>query len=442
MEEHKELYPEQSDSMQVPSIAERGLASDSLENQPDTKTGYSASLPDAAPAERDVPQSSVSTVPGAPQDIVPNQPSPPDIPSTSDAPVLTGEVYTPASPAAPKKKGKGAKILLAAVLCLVLAVGAVTTIYISSYNNAQRYAAGGLYEKAQDMLTVPFITSIHDPQFLDYLDGCILMTQGDYDDAIAILAPMSGYRDCADLLNRINYAAGNAALEQGNLVKAMQYLEPLAAQNYSNSRALYHQAKLDYALERVNYLSNIESVETGLAYLDALVADGYTPARGALTNACEIIYQHAIALYNNTEIYNARSYFSLIADYSRANDYLTLCAAWYLEASVEELWAIRDFADAESMLYQDYLCEFLVGSWYTGDRSYYGIMEPSGDEYTFTYNLPWQYSGNFEIVDGVLKIFHNGSATSSNEFRFTINSWNEITVYCYKNGKSYTLYRT
>lgn len=64
MEKYKELNLGQPDPADLPSIAERGLASDSLENQPDTKTGYSASLPDAAPAERAVPQSSVSTVPG------------------------------------------------------------------------------------------------------------------------------------------------------------------------------------------------------------------------------------------------------------------------------------------------------------------------------------------------------------------------------------------
>lgn len=408
-----------------------------------------------------------------------------DTPADSAAQDTVTEVSIPGSGGTKKKPGTLLAALAAVAACLVLAVGITAFLYSSRYEDAQQLADEGLFGKAQDTLALSFITELHDPEFVQYLEAGVLFTDGDYAGAEALLQSNPNYRDSAGLLRQISYlkanayleqgdyesarellealadqgysdadvllqqveyAQGSACLEQGNFVKAMQYLEPLAGDGYMDSLELYREARLGYAIERINDIYNYDSVKNGITYLNELIQEGYAPATDALSSAQETVYQYAIGLYEDNRI-EASDYFDLVKGYSRANDYLTLCRTYDYSTTLEDLWALRGFADADELLYsQEYLCRFLVGSWYTSNKSYYCIMEDmdqsSRYDYYFSYNLPWQYSGDFEIIDGILKVFHNGGTNSLNEFRFTIDSWNQITVYCYKNGSSYTLYRS
>lgn len=451
---------------------------------------------------REITQETPAAAPQKPQDLIPQSPADaaaPDLqenaPSESRSAAIPPVDTVPQEPNTvvsipesdgTKEKSKILPIILAAVAaCLVLAVGVTGFMYYNRYKEAQDFAKSGRYGKAQDTLILPFLTEFHDPEFVQYLEAGVLFTDGDYTGAEALLQSNPNYRDSAELLQKISYlkanayleqgdyerarelleslanqgysnadillqqadyAQGRACLEQGNHAKAMQYLEPLAENNYLDSLQLYYEAKLAYALERIDDTDNINSVKAGFAYLNGLIEENYSPAYAALSSAQETVYQFAISLYEDYRI-EASDYFDLVKDYSRAKDYLTLCSTYDYSTTLEELWALRGFANADELLYsQEYLCRFLVGSWYTSNKNYYCIMEDMDEasqyDYYFSYNLPWQYSGDFEIIDGILKVFHNGSATSLNEFRFTINSWNQITVYCYKNGSSYTLYRS
>ncbi len=268
---------------------------------------------------------------------------------------------------------------------------------------------------------------------------------GDYDLALQYLELLAAtdYEDSATLLLEISYQKGAEALAQGNFRQAMSYLENLIDRNYSNSLELYCQAKLGCAVELISHEQNITDMTSGLTYLKQLIEDNYTQAKAPYDAARKAIYGRAIQLYESGNLTSAASHFSIIRDYSRTEDYLTLCKAHEYEVSLEDLWKLRGFADANQLLLtQDYLCQFLMGHWTTSNDTYYCTMESgtNGFDYYFSYNLPWQYNGNFQIVDGIYQVFHNGGSPQ-NEFRFTIVSWDRIQVYCYKNGSTYYLNR-
>lgn len=396
-----------------------------------------------------------------------------------------GNEATPEISAAPKKRRTLPLILAAAAACLVLAIGITGLVYHNRYEEAYALAGDGHYREAQTTLTLPSITELHDPELLRYIDAGILLTDGEYDGARLLLEPLAqqgylnsaelvleanyldarecmrradhagaqalleplaeaGYLDSAELLLQIRYDQSRIALDRGDWEDAMALLKPLADQDYADSFSLYCEAKLGYAWQLIENTGDYSSVESGLVYMNQLTDAGYAQAQTALEDAYTKIYDHSVSLYQEARTGEAQAYFQLLGDHSRSADYLTLCQAHGLQASLEALWGLRGFADADALLLNEYyLSWFLEGSWSSG--SYYCSVEFDGDgssySYTLSYNLPWQYSGSCDIEDGVMMIYHNGGSTAYKEFKFTIRSWDEIVVYCYKDSSSHTLYR-
>lgn len=336
--------------------------------------------------------------------------------------------------------------LLGLTAALILVAGICIWQHFNSYEDAASLAEGGLAQKAQDTLFLPWLTHLHDPDFLPYLDARVLLAEGNYDRAQDLLAPLAsaGYRDAKELVLEIDYRRGCDAMDRGILTQAIEYLAPLAEQGYRDSWNLYCEARLGYALERLEDLWDFTEVEKSFGYISDAIREGYLPARSIWDEACSTVYDFAVRMYEADDLPGAARYFALLGNYSQSTDYLTLCRTYDYTTTVDELWSLRGFANAdEILLTQYYLCEFLIGSWRTSDNGYYYTMEANTNQYAYycTYNLPWQYTGNFEIVEGVYRVFHNGGGTSLSEFRISIDSWDQITIYCYSNGRYYTLYR-
>ena len=60
-------------------------------------------------------------------------------------------------------------------------------------------------------------------------------------------------------------------------------------------------------------------------------------------------------------------------------------------------------------------------------------------DYYSSYNIPW-YGGSFTIEDGVYMVTQ-GNYEDKPQYKFTLLTPNSMDLYCYKDGKTYTLYR-
>lgn len=432
-----------SDSAYIPT-AERSTDTKLLLNQADTKAARlpvlsgNAQNTDAVPNNHQVPpehRDPASTCSNAA--------------GTEGTETAATDATTRTDPDPVTQKPRSRIVILAgAAAALLLTLGLCVWQHFSSYENAASLARDGLPGKAQEVLFLPQMTSVHDPDFLTYLEGRILLNEMDYASARTLLEPLAhnGYLDTESLMTEINYYQGSLALAQGNFPLAIDYLEEPARADYLDSWMLYCNAKLDYCKNLIGNISNIDDVQLALAYLADVVGEGFMPALYAQESIQGTVYTYALDLYAYGWLSEAAPYFQSLNNYAQASEYLVLCNTCSNTTTVEQLWALRDFANAnEILLTQFYLCEFLVGTWSTASGVYYYNMEAmSGDsEYAYycTYNLPWQYSGDFVIESGIYKVYHNGGSAALNEFMISIVSWDKIAVYCYKDGSTYTLYR-
>ena len=371
-------------------------------------------------------------VPESQRPAAPEQTYAPPAQQTYAPPVQ--QTYAPPAPAAKPKKKKG-KAVLIVFLVIVLAVAAFAGVYWSSYQSAKELAEDWKFEKAQDKLFLPDLTAMHDPGLVDFVKAGVFIEEGDYASADWLLYGLD-YPGAEELAKERRYREAEAQLERGEYSAAMLNFQILADQDYSDADERYNEARLGYALARME--AGDRGVLTGFQDLLALAEEGYAPAKAELPNAQKTLYASAQELYRNGEYITANSYFVLIPDYSDSQKYQDLILAQHYGLTLEELWDLRGFEDADDVLLsQYYLSEFLMGTWETGDGSYYFTMY---SDYSTAYNLPYYEGPQYYIEDGVFVLEQN-NGTTKNMYRFTIVNWNQITVYCFKDGSTHTLYR-
>ncbi len=122
-----------------------------------------------------------------------------------------------------------------------------------------------------------------------------------------------------------------------------------------------------------------------------------------------------------------------VADYIR-NNMNFLEAVWSIDF-------IQDFCESDDMI-----SYFLEGYWSTYDGDYYfNFYENDEGGSTCSYNLPHpdQPSGTkyYNIKDLIWVWEDANNKELAKVFRITINSFDSISVYCYKNNRTYKLYR-
>lgn len=435
---------------------EKALAADIIENQPDTKAArLPARYEDGQASETAgsqeialvrtreiIPAGSQAVIPAGTNDVVSPDPTGTSVDTTPSGPEVIIEPTVTS-----RRKRKPLLPILAVAAALILVGSLSIWRHFKTYEHAVGLAESGLGLKAaDDTIFLPFLTNFHDPEFLTYLEGQVALGDGNYDLCREILQPLAdaGYRDSDEVIRLANYRQGRDALNSRDYPLAIQVLKPLAAQDYQNSRELYCEARVSYGLQLVENLTDINDVVDGLNLIRGVFSENYSAGFSALEYAHTIIYEHALNLYWQGNLPDALDYFSQLDNFADSQDYVTLCNTYWGTTTLEELWGLRGFANADDLLLsQYYLCEFLLGAWHTSNNYYYFTMEANTASYAYycTYNLPWQYTGDFEIIDGVYRVFHNGGATSLSEFRISIDSWDQITIYCYSNGSYHTLYR-
>jgi hypothetical protein len=92
------------------------------------------------------------------------------------------------------------------------------------------------------------------------------------------------------------------------------------------------------------------------------------------------------------------------------------------------------------------ICAFLDGYWETSDGKYYlSFYENDEGGTSTTYNLPWVEEPSGTVYFNIENLIYIYEDANGNElakvYRFTITDFNTISVYCYKDSRTYKLYR-
>ena len=170
----------------------------------------------------------------------------------------------------------------------------------------------------------------------------------------------------------------------------------------------------------------------------------------------EAIYEEGQNAYWIKDDKTALEYFMTISSYENSNEYISLIrcrspfSAWAkgyaLLSTTEQINILRKwfyFEDAADIIVSstDLACEFLLGNWRTSSGYYWNITTSSSDEYNYwcSYNLPWVSGNSFYIEDGIYYVTTSGGDKPC--WGMTLITPDSMEMYCYSNGKTYTLTR-
>ena len=110
---------------------------------------------------------------------------------------------------------------------------------------------------------------------------------------------------------------------------------------------------------------------------------------------------------------------------------------------LETVWPIefiQDFLTSDDMI-----TSFLEGHWTTYGNGYYLTFYENDGGTSSEYNLPWVYepAGTkfFDIKDLTYRYIDANHKELAKVYKFTIHDFNTISVFCYKNNRTYKLYR-
>lgn len=214
-----------------------------------------------------------------------------------------------------------------------------------------------------------------------YNNAAALMDAGQYNEAIAAFEAMAGYKDSAEQISECKYRSALNLMDEGKLSDAISAFQALG--NYKDSAEQIVECNYRSAIQLAknqNYSAASELLERIGGYKDSTEL------------ALEYRYLHAKQLMNSGSYDDAANLLKKLAQVN----------------------------------YKDYL----------------KMEERETGRFWCSYNLPWQYDGDFYTIEnGIYYEGYNNSSRKDKEFRFTIVSWSKIEVYCFKNGRTYTLKR-
>lgn len=373
-----------------------------------------------------------------------------------------------------KKKGKKRK--LAAVL---ISIGVVVIILLAAFvwsiiNYQKAVACSTEYQfaEAEEAINrVPFASQLY-PEDMAYIEAGRHMENREYDKALETLSQVSGdaaralvnevkYRKAAMLADNTDFDAAVALYEElgdyknseeligdtlfrkcsylietGEFHEALLLLRDLKKQGYEGADERIHEAYYVWgkaAIEEEDYLTAHDKLKK---------AEGFADSDSILNDLQEVIYYSAVDYYHVENYDSAYENFSRIEGYLDTNAYLTLCKAHinYPFYAYEDLEPLIGFEDASDLIMiNPFTAEkFLLGSW-RGDGRYFRMRE---DGY-ITFDIPWfNYGDYYMISDGIIQFYREKTPNITKKFfAIKIISKDCISIYAYKNGRTYMLLR-
>lgn len=402
---------------------------------------------------------------------------------------------------AQEKKKKGKRILLIAALSVVvLAAAACLTMFLfipmSKYQSANDALARKDFDTAFEIFTS--LEDFGDSRLMAtrtlYLKAEDLMENGSYGEAIALFQSLGNFDDAPDRILEAKYRQANAYLEAGSYTEAIVFFEALG--NYEDSPELLKEATYLKADELQNdkkykeayvlfkQLGNYkESEKELLATLllweaEALSSDQLKSAQEFVdtvkldSSQYELFYSAiSVFIFNHTDASywweegywrasnHAKNTYNLLtllpSTYKATSQYLELFYVLVKDGSiydlfyehanlVETMWSVAPFMQSLLEEFGSVMPPFMRGTW--KGSGYYLTFTDQGDDGIYSsFDLPWvaKPSGTkyYEIIDMVYCWIDADNNRLADVFYFEIIDYNTINVFCYKNNRTYTMYR-
>lgn len=229
-------------------------------------------------------------------------------------------------------------VIAAAAALLLVGIGITGYLYVSHYQKALQSADNGSFAEAESNLFLPFITKLHDSQFVDYLQAGKLLENGQFDAAKEAFSKLTGYKKADEYLLETEYRRGVDLLNNGEYDLAEAVFQELAESGYSESEEMIYAVKYSHA----EALINEKQYDAAIEIFTDLSKSNY---KDSSERILETQYLHAQDLLDNEEDYeNAYEMLKALGDYSDAKETLEGClflwAADYLNKD-DSLNALR-----------------------------------------------------------------------------------------------------
>ncbi|MBE6621725.1 MAG: hypothetical protein E7630_02095 [Ruminococcaceae bacterium] len=247
-----------------------------------------------------------------------------------------------------------------------------------------------------------------------------LLTSKNYESAYTLFNELGSYKDADEKLTDCIYSWADKVLSRGKKAEANKFKSTvsLKSEHYSTIYSkiwakINNNTKFDYWDDYWNDTEQATVVYTMLQMLPSSYEETAT-----LNKLFKVL--------SNGDIHP-------VADYIR-NNKTFLKTVWSIDF-------IQDFLQSDDMI----SC-FLEGYWSTYSGDYYiNFYESDGGGTSSEYNLPWvsePYGTKYYDIRSLIYIYTNeDSKELAKVYRFEIVDYDTIKVFCYKNNRTYTLYR-
>jgi len=270
-----------------------------------------------------------------------------------------------------------------------------------------------------------------------YRKAAGMADNGKFDEAMQIYGDLGDYKDSRDLIDSTNYRKGNYLVNEEEFQKALDIFKKLAVKRYPDAEEMIKATNYAWAS---SYIANENYYD---AYQKLLLTKSYKDTNTILNSLQFLLYEDGKKLYKNRNFFQAQKYFELIGDYLQADDYQFLISlhqyGGYSEFDKDRLVDLLYFEDAKDILVNDewLFPMFLIGRW----TNYTYYFEMKSDHY-ISYDLPWYDGDYYDLEDGIIyNYYENKYSERKATFKFDVISEDMITVFVYRNSRSYTLFR-
>ncbi|MEL7608305.1 MAG: trypsin-like peptidase domain-containing protein [Bacillota bacterium] len=290
-----------------------------------------------------------------------------------------------------------------------------------------------------------------------------LADANDFDKAIEIYIELKteNYKDSGNLVNATKYRfAAYKLYAVGDFDAAYLMAKELKGLEYEKAEELYNAVLYEWGYDYIDKKDYLK------AYEKFSEIPNYEDSAEVLETLKDTIYLEAQNDYRDENYEDAWNAFSLIKPYGQSNNYLTLLYNlvyfdedsdyyplpmyysvdydWdkpYAGTDLDAILNILYFEDAAEIIVSgDNLAGvFLLGKWKTSGGSYYFTMKSDGGSIS---NLPWYSADYYFIAGGIYWVYKDDDILNARaQYGFTVLTPDSISVYCFKNDKTYTLYR-
>lgn len=362
------------------------------------------------------------------------------------------------------------------------------------YQKAMAALQNGRYDEAVRIFMElgEYSDSSYQAQEALYQKASSLLKQGQYDEARTIFLGLRDYSDSAYMANEALYQQAANAMECGLYDDAIWRYEELG--DFKDSRACLKEAKYKKAED---LYANEQFKESYLLYTElgtyenseakALVAlmmweanalNNYSTTMATdLKNTVTLKASQYEVFYNTIALFitghEEASFWFDDGAQSPAKNVLTMLemlpSTYEDVALLKQLFSALKTTKSYSALFTTYattmekcfsipfvqdlathndaISYFLLGEWNTSTSSYYiEFYKNTNGGISASYTLPWPTQpSNVKYYEIDNMIFYWDDINSNHVmevFRFEIVDYNTIRAYCYKNGLTYTLYRS